>query len=58
MAARLILASNSASRKTLMSGARLDFTTQAAEIDERAIETEEAARGATAPEIATALARA
>ena len=58
MAARLILASNSASRKTLMSGAKLDFTTEAANIDERAIETAAAVRGATAPEIATALARA
>lgn len=58
MAARLILASNSASRRSLMSGAKLDFTTEAAGIDERAIELEEAARGASPPEIATALARA
>ena len=58
MAARLILASNSASRKTLMSGAKLEFTTEAAGIDERAIETEQAARGASPPEIAVALARA
>jgi len=58
MAARLILASNSASRKALMSGAKLDFATQAAEIDERALEMEEAAQGAGPPEIATALARA
>lgn len=58
MAARLILASNSASRKTLMSGAKLEFTTEAAGIDERAIETGEAARGASPPEIAVALARA
>lgn len=58
MAARLILASNSASRRTLMSGAKLDFTTEAAEIDERAIESAAAAGGASPPEIATALARA
>ena len=41
-----------------MSGAKLDFSTEAAEIDERAIETEETSRGASPPEIATALARA
>jgi len=58
MAGKLILASNSASRRTLMTGAGLDFTTEAAEIDERAIEAEEMAKGATPPEIAVALARA
>jgi len=58
MAGRLILASNSASRKMLMSGAKLDFTTEAAEIDERVIEAEETSRGATPPEVAAALARA
>jgi septum formation protein len=58
MAARLILASNSASRKALMSGAKLDFTTQAADVDERRIEAELTGRNATPPEIAVALARA
>jgi septum formation protein len=58
MAARLILASNSASRKALMSGAKLDFMTQAADVDERQIEAELTARNATPPEIAVALARA
>jgi septum formation protein len=57
MAARLILASNSASRKALMSGAKIAFTTEAADIDERRIETELTAQGATPPEIAVALAR-
>lgn len=57
MAARLILASNSASRKALMSGAKLDFTTEAAAIDERQIETELTAQGATPPDIAVGLAR-
>lgn len=58
MAARLILASNSASRKALMSGAKLDFTSEAADIDERHIEAALTARNATPPEIAVALARA
>ena len=58
MATRLILASNSASRKALMAGARLDFTSEAADIDERQIEAELAAKDATPPEIAVALARA
>lgn len=58
MATRLILASNSASRKALMAGARLDFTSEAADIDERRIEAELAAKNATPPEIAVALARA
>lgn len=58
MAGRLILASNSASRKMLMSGAKLDFTTEAAEIDERVIEAEETSRGASPPDVAVALARA
>jgi len=58
MAARLILASNSASRKALMSGAKLDFTCEAADIDERQIEAELTAINATPPEIAVALARA
>jgi septum formation protein len=58
MAAKLILASNSASRKALMSGAGLDFITQAADIDERQIEADLTARHATPPDIAMALARA
>lgn len=58
MATRLILASNSASRKALMAGARLDFTSEAADIGERQIEAELAAKDATPPEIAVALARA
>ena len=58
MAGKLILASNSASRRSLMTGAGLDFTTEAAEIDERAIEAEEATKGVAPPEIAIALARA
>ena len=58
MATRLILASNSASRKALMAGARLDFTSEAADIDERRIEAELSAKNATPPEIAVALARA
>lgn len=58
MAARLILASNSASRRTLMSSAGLHFVTQAADIDERRIEAELTERNATPPEIAVALARA
>ena len=58
MAARLILASNSASRKVLMTGAGLDFTTQAADVDERRIEAELTAQRSSPPEIAMALARA
>ena len=41
-----------------MAGARLDFTSEAADIDERQIEAELAAKDATPPEIAVALARA
>lgn len=58
MAARLILASNSASRRALMTGAGLDFSTEAATIDERAIEAELTAKRASPPDIAMALARA
>lgn len=58
MVARLILASNSASRRALMTGAGLEFSTRAAEIDERRIEAELAAAMASPPEIAVALARA
>lgn len=55
---RLILASNSASRKALLTGAGLDFTALAADIDERRIEAELTSGGASPPEIAAALARA
>jgi septum formation protein len=58
MATRLILASNSASRRTLMTGAGLEFTTQAANIDERQIEAEMTSRHASPPEVAVVLARA
>jgi septum formation protein len=58
MAAGLILASNSASRKMLMTGAGLAFTTQAADIDERQIEAEWTARDAAPSDIAVALAEA
>ncbi|MCB1448028.1 MAG: Maf-like protein [Rhizobiaceae bacterium] len=58
MPAKLILASNSASRKSLMTGAGLAFDTEAADVDERGIETDLAARHASPPEIAMALARA
>ena len=58
MPATLILASNSASRKMLMNGAGLGFTTQAADIDERRIEAELTSQNATPPEIAVGLARA
>lgn len=56
--ARLILASNSASRKALMTGAKLNFTTEAADVDERLIEGEMTTRDATPPDIAVTLARA
>lgn len=58
MPARLILASNSASRKSLMSGAGLVYECTGADIDERAIETEMTARLADPPEIAVELAKA
>jgi septum formation protein len=58
MPANLILASNSASRKMLMTGAGLAFDAMAAEIDERAIELDLASRNATPQEIAVALAQA
>lgn len=58
MPATLILASNSASRKSLMTGAGLDFSSRAADVNERAIEAELAERHATPPEIARALAEA
>ena len=58
MPAKLILASNSASRKSLMTGAGLAFDTEAADVDERGIETDLAARHVSPPEIAMALAEA
>lgn len=58
MPATLILASNSASRKSLMTGAGLAFISQAADVDERAIEADLTGRHATPPEIARALAEA
>ena len=58
MSAKLILASNSASRKSLMAGAGLRFESAGADIDERAIEARLAANYARPPEIAVELARA
>ena len=52
----LILASQSPFRRMLMENAGLAFTTQAAEIDERAVEAALAARNPTPQEIAEALA--
>jgi septum formation protein len=52
----LILASQSPFRRMLMENAGLAFETQAAEIDERAIETALGARNPRPPEIAEALA--
>lgn len=58
MSEAVILASNSASRKILMQGAGLHFEVVAADIDERAIETELVDKKASPPEIAVALAKA
>lgn len=58
MSAKLILASNSASRKSLMAGAGLRFESAGADIDERVIEARLAANYARPPEIALELARA
>jgi septum formation protein len=58
MSAKLILASNSASRKSLMLGAGLQFESAGAEIDERSVEARLAASYAKPPEIAVELARA
>lgn len=58
MNAKLILASKSASRQSLMSGAGLRYEAIAAEIDERAIEASLSTRYAKPPEIAAELARA
>jgi len=53
---RLILASQSPFRRMLMENAGLAFETQAAEIDERAVEAGLAARNPTPPEVAETLA--
>jgi septum formation protein len=58
MSTRLILASHSASRKSLMSGAGLQFESVGADIDERGIESRLSAGFARPPEIAAELARA
>jgi septum formation protein len=58
MAATLILASNSASRRALMTGAGLAYSAEPAEIDERALEVELTARDADPPAIARGLAEA
>lgn len=58
MSAKLILASNSASRKSLMTGAGLPFEAMGADIDERAIEARLSAAYAKPPEVAVELAKA
>lgn len=58
MTAKLILASKSASRRSLMSGAGLIFECQAASIDERSSEAQLSARYAKPPEVAVELAMA
>ena len=58
MAAKLILASKSGSRRALMSGAGLVFDSRAAEIDERAVEARLSARYAKPTEVAVELAMA
>lgn len=58
MSAKLILASSSASRKSLMQGAGLQFESTGAEIDERGVEARLAANYAKPPEIAVELAKA
>ena len=58
MAAKLILASKSASRRELMTGAGLVFEGLAAEIDERAVEGQLSARDAKPTEVAVELAKA
>lgn len=56
--ARLILASKSASRRALMTGAGLDYEAVTANIDERAVEEPLLARGAHPDEVARGLAEA
>lgn len=58
MSAKLILASKSASRRALMTGAGLSYEAVGAEIDERAIEASLATRYAKPPDVAVELARA
>lgn len=58
MTAKLILASKSASRRSLMTGAGLVYEAVGADIDERAIEASLSTRYAKPPEIAVELARA
>ena len=58
MSAKLMLASNSASRKSLMLGAGLQFESAGADIDERGVEARLAANYAKPPEIAVELAKA
>ena len=55
---RLILASKSASRRQMLASAGLLFDVEAAEIDERALETDFLARGEAPEDLALALARA
>lgn len=54
----LILASKSAARKALLSGAGLRFETSPAQIDERALEAEVLGKGENAPAVARRLAEA
>lgn len=56
--ARLILASKSASRRSLMTGAGLDYEAVTADIDERAVEEPLLARGAHPDAVARGLAEA
>lgn len=58
MTAKLILASKSASRRALMTGAGLTYDAIGAEIDERAVEANLSAHYAKPPEVAVELARA
>jgi len=54
----LVLASKSASRRNLLAGCGLPFAVEAAEIDERALESGLIARGESSEALAAALARA
>lgn len=56
--ARLVLASKSASRRQLLASAGLEFDVETAQVDERALEDESAARGASSESLALTLARA
>jgi septum formation protein len=58
MSARLILASKSSSRQSLMTGAGLTYESIGADIDERAIEADLTSRYARPPEVAVELAKA